>query len=320
MRVFVTGATGVVGRRLVPLLVGAGHEVTAVGRTDAARQAVQEAGASAVALDIFSPAAARSAFAGHQAVVNLATHIPHTAFGMLFERGWRENDRIRTVASAILAEAAGAAGVERFVQESFAPVYPDSGDRWIDEDVALDPIAVNRSILDAERSAAGFAKTGCTAVVLRFGAFYGPDAFHVPVFIDSVKKGRIPVPGGPEAFVSSVSHDDAATAVIAALAVPSGTYNVTDDEPLPRSEAFAALAREVGARAPDPLPRWVAVLMGALGELLGRSLRISNRRLREASAWRPRYPSLHEGWPATLREMLGAGAPGDGARVPDGRS
>src|SRR5262245_33847400 len=132
MRVFVTGATGVVGRRLMPLLVAAGHEVTAVGRTDAARQAVRESGASAVALDIFSPAAVRSAFTGHQAVVNLATHIPHTAFGMLFRAGWRENDRIRTSASAILSEAAIAAGVERFVQESFAPVYPDSGDDWIE--------------------------------------------------------------------------------------------------------------------------------------------------------------------------------------------
>jgi nucleoside-diphosphate-sugar epimerase len=318
MRVFVTGATGVVGRRLVPLLVGAGHEVTAVGRTDAACHAIGEAGASAVALDIFSPSAAQSAFAGHQAVVNLATHIPHTAFGMLFRRGWRENDRIRTVASAILTDAAVAAGVERFVQESFAPVYPDSGDTWIDEDVPLDPIAFNRSILDAERSAAGFGKTGRTAVVLRFGAFYGPDAFHVPVFIDSVKKGRTPVPGRPEAFVSSVSHDDAATAALAALKVPPGTYNVTDDEPLPRSEAFAALAREVGARAPDPLPHWVAVMMGSLGEFLGRSLRISNRRLREASAWRPRFPSLHEGWPATLSDMLDA--PGHGARLPHGRS
>jgi nucleoside-diphosphate-sugar epimerase len=318
MRVFVTGATGVVGRRLVPLLVGAGHEVTAVGRTDAARQAIREAGASAVALDVFSPSAARSAFAGHQAVVNLATHLPHSAFGMLFRRGWRDNDRIRTVASAILTDAAIAAGVERFVQESFAPVYPDSGDRWIDEGVPLRPIAVNRSILDAESSAAGFAESGRAAVVLRFAAFYGPDAFHVPVFIDSVKKGRTPVPGRPEAYVSSVSHDDAATAVVAALDVPPGTYNVTDDEPLPRSEAFAALAREVGARAPDPLPQWIAVMMGSLGELLGRSLRISNRRLREASAWRPRYPSLHEGWPAALREMLAA--PGHGAKVPDGRS
>jgi nucleoside-diphosphate-sugar epimerase len=215
------------------------------------------------------------------------------------------------VASAVLVDAAIAAGVERFVQESFAPLYPDGGDRWIDETVPPQPVAYNLSVLDAERSAERFTASGRRAVVLRFGGFYGPDARHVRVFIDSVKKGRMPLPGRPEAYVSFVSHDDAATAAVAALELPPGAYNVIDDEPLPRGEAFASLARVVGARAPEPLPSWTTLLMGSLGELLTRSQRISNRKLREASAWKPRYPSVHQGWAATVRELLPA--PGSAA-------
>jgi nucleoside-diphosphate-sugar epimerase len=304
MRVFVTGATGVVGRRLVPLLVAAGHEVTAVARRESSRRALERAGATPVLLDLFSPPAARAALARHDAVVNLATHIPHTTLGVLFRRSWRENDRIRSVASSVLVDAAVSAGAERFVQESFAPLYPDSGDAWIDETAPLQPVAYNRSVLDAERSASRFAGNGRSAVVLRFAAFYGPDAFHVPGFIDSVKKGRIPLPGPPEAFVSFVSHDDAATAAHAALSVPSGTYNVAEDDPLPRGEAFAWLARTVGVGPPAPLPGWVSFLMGPIGALSSRSLRISNRRFRNDSVWRPRYPSVREGWPPTVLGLL----------------
>jgi 2-alkyl-3-oxoalkanoate reductase len=317
MRVFVTGATGVIGRRLVPLLVGAGHEVTALARSDAARRALATAGAMPIALDIFTPEGSRSALVGQDVVVNLATHIPRTTLGMFFRSGWRENDRLRTVASAALVDAAMVTGVVRFVQESFAPIYPDSGDQWIDEAAPLRPIAHNRSVLDAERAAQRFASSGRASVVLRFAAFYGPDARHVPAFIDSVKRGRIPVPGRPEAFLSCISHDDAATGVLAALDLRPGVYNVTDDEPMRRGESFECLARVVGARTPQPLPGWVAFFMGSLGELLSRSLRISNRRLRDASAWKPRYPSMREGWPATVREL--PPAPGAGAGRASGR-
>jgi nucleoside-diphosphate-sugar epimerase len=266
-----------------------------------------------VALDLFSAEAARSALAGHDAVLNLATHVPHTTLGMLLRRGWRENDRIRSVASGVLVDAAVAAGVERFVQESFAPIYEDAGGEWIDETAPLRPVAYNRSVLDAERSAERFAGNGRSAVVLRFAGFYGPDARHVPTFIDSVKKGRMPVPGRPEAYLSFVSHDDAAAAAFAALAIPPGTYNVVDDEPLPRGDGFAWLARTVGVAPPAPLPGWVGYFMGSLGELMGRSLRISNRRLRTASLWKPRYPSVREGWPPTVRDLGPAGMKVDAA-------
>jgi nucleoside-diphosphate-sugar epimerase len=126
-----------------------------------------------------------------------------------------------------------------------------------------------------------------------------------------VKNGRAFLPGSSDAFVSSVSHDDAATATAAALTVPAGVYNVVDDEPVTRREYFASLAHALGAPPPKMLPRWTRWFMGSLGELLSRSQRISNRKLKSATHWTPRYRSVREGWPevvAALPEENGSAA------------
>jgi nucleoside-diphosphate-sugar epimerase len=140
-------------------------------------------------------------------------------------------------------------------------------------------------------------------VVLRFAAFYGEDAFHVPDMIRFVSKGWAPLPGSPEAYVSSVAHDDAASAVMAALRVPVGTYNVTDDEPLRRHDYADALAAALQVASPQPFPPWLTALTGSMGKFMSRSLRVSNRLLRRESGWQPRYPSLRQGWPATIEAM-----------------
>lgn len=303
MKVFVAGATGVVGRRAVPLLVQAGHQVTAVARTPEKAAALQKAGARPVTVSLFDADGVRRAVAGHDAVVNLATHIPRSFTRMLLPGAWRENDRIRREASAILAEAAMAAGASRFVQESFAPMYPDCGDEWIDEAVPPSPVRYNRSTLDAELSAARFTHAGGAGLVLRFAAFYGPDASHVPDLIRMVKRGMAPLPGPADAYFSSLSLHDAATAVVAALEVPAGIYNVAENDPLRRREFADVVAEGLGVPPPRMQPAWVSKLMGSAGELFSRSVRINNRKLREASGWTPRYPSLREGWPALLKEM-----------------
>lgn len=315
MKIFVTGATGVVGRRAVPLLVAAGHEVTAVARTAEKGQAVRRAGARPVTVDLFDAAGIRRALAGHNAAINLATHIPRSTLQMLLPWAWRENDRIRREASAILVDAALAEGVSRFVQESFAPMYPDCGDEWIDEEVPPRPARYNHSTLDAERSAARFTHAGGTGVVLRYAGFYGPDASHVPDLIRFTRRGIFALPGRPEAYFSSISHDDAASAAVAALGVPAGIYNVVDDEPLRRAEFARVIADSLGVPPPKPAPAWMGRVMGSIGELLSRSLRISNRAFREASGWAPRYPTVREGWPATLAEM-DAGRTGSALRWP----
>ena len=303
MNVLVTGATGVVGRRLVPLLVGGGHRVAAIARTPGKREELARIGATAINADLFAPDSLRRAAAGCDAVVNLATHMPATAARMVRRSSWRENDRVRRAGSANLVEAALASGVVRFVQESFAPVYRDCGDRWIEETVPLAPARYNQSVLDAENAAARFAEAGGTGVVLRFGAFYGPDSRFLAEAIRQVRRGRAPLPGSPGAFVSSVSHDDAASAAAAALALPSGAYNVVDDEPVTHREYFDSLADALGVAPPRLPPPWVKWLLGSVGELLARSERISNRKLKAACSWKPVYPSVREGWPATVAAM-----------------
>jgi len=302
MRIFLTGATGVLGRRALPLLTGAGHSVTAVARRPQSRADLAREGASPIELDLFDANAVGKAVAGHDAVVNLATHLP-AGFRAFLPGAWKENDRIRRVVSANLVDAALAGGAARFIQESFAPVYPDRGDQWIDERVPIAPVAYNRTVVDAERSAERFSGGGGTGVVLRFALLYGPDSWFTRDLIRYVRRGWAQVPGAADAYISSVSHDDAAAAVVAALGAAPGIYNVVDDEPMRRREFFDSLAGVLGVPPPRLPPPWLKYLFGSLGEMLARSLRISNRKLRDACGWAPRYPSMREGWPAVVAAL-----------------
>lgn len=293
-RIFVTGATGVVGRVVVPRLVQLGHAVTAVGRTPEKRTSLEQAGARATTLDMFDPTAARRAFEGIDTVINLATHIPSSSLKMMFRGQWRENDRLRREGSAILVDAAIATGVRRFIQESFAPIYEARGDLWIDEAWHVRPVSYSRTVLDAENSGLRFTSRGGTGVILRFAAFYGPDNL-LGEMVDVVKRGWSPIPGRANAYWSSCAHEDAASAVVAALGVPAGIYNVCDDQPLTRREWADALAEAARVKSPKLLPAWLSKLGGGIMELLGRSERMSNERFRSASGWSPKWPSARTG-------------------------
>jgi nucleoside-diphosphate-sugar epimerase len=303
-RVLVTGATGVVGIRAVPQLVAAGHVVTAVGRSSGSRARLTELGARPVELDLFDRAAVAHAVEGQDAVVNLATHMPSSTFRMMLPWEWRENDRVRREGAAALVDAAMAAGVQRFVQESFAPIYEDHGDAWIDETWPVRPAPFNTSVLDAERAVARFIRAGGTGVVLRFAGFYGSDPFLRDV-VGMVRRGWAPLPGPPEAYWSSIAHEDAATGVVAALGVDPGVYTVCDDEPLTRREWAGVVADAIGVPQPKPVPAWLAALGGKTLALLARSQRMSNAKLKAASGWAPRWRSAREGLPAAVRALAG---------------
>lgn len=302
MDIFIAGATGVMGRRAVPVLIEGGHQVTAAGRNREKLEALERLGAKTVALDLFDPAAVRRAVAGHQVVINLATSIPSLARSF-FRSAWRLNDRVRREAAANLVEAALASGAQRYVQESFAPTYPDCGDEWIDEGTPLQPVAYNRTVADAEASAERFRQAGRVGVVLRFASFYGPDSDFIRAMIQSARHGWLPIFGAPGGFFSPVAHNDAATAVVAALEGPAGAYNVSDDAPLRRCEVARAFGAALDMAAPRLPPRWMGKLGGSLGEALARSQRISNHKLEAASDWRPKYASLYEGLPAALEKL-----------------
>jgi len=298
----VCGATGVVGRRAIPLLLAEGHAVTAGVRRPV--HDPERPGVKSAAVDLFDRDGLKRVLEGHDAVVNLATHMPSSMWKTFLRSAWRMNDRIRSEGVANLVDAALAGGVPTLIQESFAPAYPDRGNRWVHEDTPLAPTAYNKTVLDAEASIERFAARGGTGVILRFAAFYGPDAMQVRTYIQALRRGWAALPGGPQRYISSVSHDDAASAAVAALRLPSGAYNVVDDEPVRRGEFFGSLAQDLGlATPPRFMPQWVTPLFGSLGELMARSLRLSNDKLKKTANWKPRYPSVREGWPATLAEM-----------------
>ena len=140
---------------------------------------------------------------------------------------------------------------------------------------------------------------------MRFSMFYGPDSSHELDMIKAVRRGFAPLPGGGDAYMSSLWIDDAASAVFAALKLPAGVYNVTDDVPMPRRDAFDILARELGVKRPRMLPRWAGRMMGSVADAVGRSQRISNARFRHASNWVPKVPSVREGWKLLVKELAG---------------
>ncbi len=301
MKIFVTGATGVIGKRIVPLLVQRGHRVTGVSRSPRKSSELARAGAEAVQVDLFDLDAVRAAVKGHDAVINLATSIPPSS-KVFLPWAWRTNNKIRRYVSANVSAAATQTGVERLLQESFAPIYADGGDQWITETSPVKPVRYNRTVLDAERAASNFSASGRAGIILRFAGFYGPDSDFASDQIDLVRKGWAPVLGSPDGYIPLVSHDDAARAVVQLLNAPAGTYNVVDDDPLTKRECYLSLARVLRVEPPRFPPAWIFHLLGSLGELLSRSQRISNQKLR-SFGWAPKYPSAREGWKAVVADL-----------------
>lgn len=301
MKVFVAGATGVLGRRAVSQLVEAGHAVTGVARSKEKATLVRKLGAEPAEVDLFDLAAVTAAVDGHSVVINLATKIP-SPFQAARPSAWAENDRIRSEASRNLVEAALAAGAGRFVQESIAFIYPDCGGRWIDEDVPLDPPVIGRANQAAEAQAGRFTEAGGVGVVLRFGQFYAWESIHSR-YMRRMARWRLPaLPGPKAAYAPAIAAEDAAAAVVAALAVPAGTWNVGDDEPLTRQAFHRALAAALGVKA--PMGTGTTLLrMNRNTRFYLRSQRISNRRFKEATGWSPRYPDAGAGWRAMVAEM-----------------
>lgn len=296
MRVFLLGGTGALGRYALRALLDAGLEVSALVRTAEKGAAVGAAGATPVLASMFDRAALSEAFAGHDAVVNLATSMPSTAT-FVFRRAWEATEGVRTDGSVAVVDAAlAAAAVPRVVQESVSMVYPDCGDRWISETVQPDryPNAIGN--LAAEASVQRFTDAGGLGVVLRLGLFYGPGARHSEQVLAIARHRVAPLMEHPESYLSSIHVGDGGRAAAAQPGAPAGVYNVVDDEPLTKREYAEALAAAAGKRPWLCGPGRMALLFGDRLASLARSLRVSNAHFRQVNGWQPRFPSARQGY------------------------
>lgn len=304
MNLFVAGATGVLGARTVPKLVRAGHAVTAVARSAEKASAVRAAGATPITVDLFDADAITAAVAGHEGVLNLATHIPDVMKAAR-NSAWAENDRIRTEGARNLVDAALATKATRYLQESVSFFYVDGGTDWVNENTAIDAPAFASAFQAAEGHALGFADSGGAGVVLRFAMFYGAGASHTAFQLKTAKRGVSPFPGPKDGYQTFLHLDDAATAVVAALDIPSGIYNVAEDQPATRRELAEAIAEALGRRPGFAVPG-VTKLGGAKTSYMARSIRVSNRKFRDASDWTSAYPDPKAGWRQVVSQLGGS--------------
>lgn len=297
MRVFVTGGTGAIGRHAVPALVSAGHQVSALARSQVRAAWLREQGAAPVQVSLFDAQGLAEVVAGCDAVVSLATAIPPMR-QFMSTRAWAANQRVRTEGSAAVVDAALAAGIGRVVQESVVMLYADGGDKWLDETAPVERYPMAEGNHAAEASTRRFSGHGGTGVVLRFGWFYGPGAAHSEQMLSLARHHIVMILGHPGSYQSSIYMTDAGAAVEAALRVPAGVYNVVDDQPLTKREFAGALASAAGAAPWIRGPGRAAALAGSRLTSLTRSVRATNGRFKEAARWSPRYPSARAGWEA----------------------
>ena len=303
MRVFVAGATGVIGSLLVPQLLAAGHEVTAMTRSVLRAAQLEAVGADPVVCDVFDADGVRAAMAdaSPEAVINQLTALPaRLDWGNpnLFD----ENNRVRTEGTRVLVDAALATGARRVVAQSIAFVYAPTGASIKDEDAPLftdagPPVGgVVAAIAELEQLVTG--TPGIEGLVLRYGMLYGPGTYHDrrgSTGADIVA-GRVPLIEGATGMYSWLHVEDAASAALAALARGApGVYNVVDDEPAPQPEWLPVLAQALGADPP------AAAETQPPSDTLEMSLRgASNAKAKSELGWRPQYASWREGFPASL--------------------
>jgi 2-alkyl-3-oxoalkanoate reductase len=303
MRVFLAGATGVIGTPLVPQLLKAGHEVTAMTRSVLRAAQLEAVGADPVVCDVFDADGVRAAMAAASpdAVIHQLTALPaRLDFGnpTLFD----ENNRVRTEGTRVLVDAALASGASRVVAQSIAFAYAPTGDRVKEEDAALftdapPPIGGTvAAVVELERRVT--ATPGIEGLVLRYGMLYGPGTSYDRrgSTAADIIAARVPLVDGAAGLYSWLHVEDAASAAVAALERGApGIYNVADDAPAPQPEWLPFLAQALGADPPvaaETLPPPYALEMSLRGA--------SNAKAKRELGWRPRYPSWREGFAASV--------------------
>jgi 2-alkyl-3-oxoalkanoate reductase len=302
MRVFVAGASGAIGTRLVPQLIDRGHEVIGTFNSPSNAERVRALGAEPVTLDLLDPHAVRKAVlaAEPEAIVHQATALSNVGDLKHFDRTFALTNRLRTEGTDALLAAAREAGVRRFVAQSFASLrYARVGGPVKTEDDPLDPTPVpSQRETNAAMRHLDQAVTDAGGIALRYGGFYGAANDGLLKF---VHKRQFPIVGDGAGVFSFIHLDDAAAATVLALEHGRvGIYNIVDDEPAPVREWLPVLADVLGAKPPRHVPRWLARLIAGEGAvLMGTESRgASNAKAKRELGWTLRYPSWRQGFPA----------------------
>ncbi len=308
MRVFVAGATGAIGMQLVPRLIAAGHEVHGMTRSELKRAVLKELGALPVVADALDADQVAAAVA--RAEPDVIVH-QLTAIGALdlrhFDRTFALTNRLRTEGTDYLLSAGQAAGVRRFVAQSYFGGYTRSGTEVKTEEDPLDPMPIRkmRGIVGAIRhvETAVLGAEWTEGIVLRYGAFYGPGTSLQPggEQVELIRRGRFPLVGDAAGVWSFIHVADAADATVAAVEQGTrGVYNVVDDDPAAVAVWLPSLANALGARKPMRVPRLVGRLFaGEVGVMMMTELRgASNAKAKRELAWRPAHPTWRPGFAA----------------------
>ncbi len=304
MRVFVAGASGAIGKRLVPALVAAGHEVTGSTRKQANTTALSAAGATPVVVDGLDAAAVGEAVAKAEpdVIVHQMTAIPTSIKLRNFDKVFATTNELRTRGLDHLMAAAVATGTGRVIAQSYTgwPNIRTGGPVKTEED-PLDPSppanqrASMAAIRHVERTVQGAA--GVTGLALRYGMLYGPGT--ADEIAAMIRKRQFPLVGRGEAVWSFLHIEDAALATLAAIERgPAGVYNIVDDEPATVAEWLPAVAAAVGGKPPMRVPAWVGRLAaGEVGVSMMTQVRgSSNAKAKRELGWQPRWPSWREGF------------------------
>jgi nucleoside-diphosphate-sugar epimerase len=311
MKVFLAGATGALGRRLVPQLLDRGHTVVGTTRSEAKAGLLLDMGAKPVVVDALDRDAVIDAVTAENpdAIVHQLTALSRIDFRK-FEKSFELTNRLRTDGTDNLLAAARAAGVERFVAQSYGG-WPSArtGGAVKTEADPLDshPAPQTRATLDAIRHLEAVV-TEAGGIALRYGGFYGPGTGLEPdgEQLAAIRKRQFPLVGAARGVWSFVHIDDAAVATVIALERGKpGVYNIVDDDPAPVSEWLPYLAEVAGAKRPRHLPLWLAKLVGGehMVVLMDEARGASNEKARRELGWTPAHASWRDGF----REVLAAG-------------
>ena len=313
MRVLVVGASGAIGRRLVPQLIHAGHEVTGSHRTPASAELLRALGATPVELDVLDARAVRDVVLEHQpeAIVHQATALADAKAGRSIDKVLAGTSELRTRGTDALLAAAREIGVRRFVAQSFAPMrYARVGGPVKSEDDPLDPAPP----AGFQQTAAALhhleqAVTGFGGIALRYGAFYGAANDGL---VEPVRRRRLPIVGDGGGVSSWIHVEDAAAATVLALEHDGpAIYNIVDDDPAPAREWLPVLAEALDAKPPRRFPTWLArPLAGEAAVVMFTQARgAANAKARRELGWTPRHPTWRTGFRVTYSALRVADRP-----------